>query len=88
MTLQTGVEIYQFVRDRLEEQRDEQHPDGHQVYADARRKAKQLSQTHANAVAAEDTGAAQRTLVGLYAMADDWKHHPDNPPATAAPPAG
>lgn len=87
MDLQTGVRIYQFVRDRLEDQRDEQHPHGHEAYVDARLKAAGLSQDHANAVASEDTAEAERTLQELYEMADEWKHHPDYPAAPAVPPA-
>ncbi|MFG2176963.1 hypothetical protein ACGFMO_37315 [Streptomyces niveus] len=86
MTLQTGVRIYQFVRDRLDDQRDEQHPHGHQAYVDAWRKAQDLSQDHANAVASEDTSEAERVLQELYGMADEWKHHLDYPAAPAVPP--
>ena len=86
MTLQTGVRIYQFVRDRLEDQRDEQHPHGHEAYVDARLKAASLSQDHANAVASEDTAEAERVLQELYEMADEWKHHPDYPATPAGPP--
>jgi hypothetical protein len=29
---QAGVGVYQFVRDRQDDLRDEQHPDGHDAY--------------------------------------------------------
>jgi len=85
VNLQTGVRIYQFVRDRLDNQRDKQHPHGHGAYVDEWRKASGISQDYANAVAAEDTDKAERTLQELYGMADEWKHHPDYPPAPALP---
>lgn len=87
MDLQTGVRIYQFVRDRLDDQRDEQHPHGHEEYVDAWRKAAGLSQDHATAVQNGDTDEAERVLQELYAMADEWKHHPDYPAAPAVSPA-
>ncbi|MFE3866114.1 hypothetical protein ACFXPT_37730 [Streptomyces goshikiensis] len=87
MTLQNGVRVYQFVRDRLEDQRDEQYPHGHEAYVDARRTAAALSKDHATAVAADDTAEAERVLQELYGMADEWKHHPDYPAGPAVPPA-
>ncbi|MFF4647496.1 hypothetical protein [Streptomyces sp. NPDC001389] len=87
MTLQNGVRIYQFVRDRLDDQRDEQHPHGHEAYVNAWRTAAGLSTDHATAVAAEDTAEAERILQELHAMADEWKHHPDYPSAPDVPPA-
>ncbi|WP_030775551.1 hypothetical protein [Streptomyces sp. NRRL F-2664] len=62
MTLQTGVKIYQFVRDRLDDQRNEQHPHGHEAYVHAWRKAHDLDKEHANAVAADNTAEAERVL--------------------------
>ncbi|MFI8992172.1 hypothetical protein ACIG63_45805 [Streptomyces antimycoticus] len=79
MNLQPGVEVYQFIRDRLEDQRDEQHPHGHQAYVDARRKAHDLSNDYANAVHRGDDDEAARILQGLRTMAAEWKHHPDYP---------
>ncbi|MEU0743965.1 hypothetical protein [Streptomyces sp. NPDC006134] len=87
MTLQTGVRIYQFVRDRLEDQRDEQHPHGHDAYVTARLKAADLNRDHATAVQNGDTDKAAHALQELYAMADEWKHHPDYPTDPTVPPA-
>ncbi|NEC96225.1 hypothetical protein G3I57_13025 [Streptomyces albidoflavus] len=87
MTLQTGVQIYQFVRDRLDDQRDEQHPHGHDAYVAAWRKAHDLTQAHATAIQSGDNTETERVLHELYTMADEWKHHPDYPPAPAVPPA-
>ncbi|MFD4976265.1 hypothetical protein [Streptomyces sp. NPDC058424] len=86
MTLQTSLRIYQFVRDRLGDQRDEQHPHGHEAYVDAWRRARDLNRDYATAVQSGDSAEAERVLQELYGMADEWKHHPDYPSAPVVPP--
>ncbi|MGW0778369.1 hypothetical protein ACWD01_33175 [Streptomyces sp. NPDC002835] len=75
---------YQFVRDRQDDLRDEQHPDGHDAYVESWRDAHKLSQEYATAVHAGNTDEARRLLEALMAMADQWKSHPDFPAATRA----
>lgn len=79
MDLQTGVRIYQFIRDRLDDRRDEQHPHSHQAYVDAWRRAHDLDKDYANAVHGDDQDEAERILGELTEMADEWKDHPDYP---------
>ncbi|MFE7443787.1 hypothetical protein ACFU7X_25440 [Streptomyces chartreusis] len=79
MDLQTGVRIYQFVRDRLDDQRQEQHPHGHEAYTDAWRKAHDLDKDYASAVYSGDQEEAERILRELTEMADEWGSHPDYP---------
>ncbi|MFJ2218201.1 hypothetical protein ACIQVO_38380 [Streptomyces sp. NPDC101062] len=50
---------------------------------DAWCKAAGLSRDHACAVVSQDTAEAERVLRELYAVADEWKHHPDYPHAPA-----
>lgn len=82
MDLQAGVGVYQFVRDRQDDLRDEQHPDGHDAYVQSWRDAHELSQEFATAVHAGNTDEVRRFLDALMAMADQWKSHPDFPAAT------
>lgn len=84
LDLQAGVGVYQFVRDRQDDLRDEQHPDGHDAYVQSWRDAHELSQGFATAVNAGNTDEARRLLDALMAMADQWKSHPDFPAATRA----
>ncbi|MEU9744662.1 hypothetical protein [Streptomyces niveus] len=79
MDLQTGVRIYQFVRDRQDDLRNEQHPGGHDAYVQSWREAHGLSQDYATAVQAGDASEAGRFLSALVAMAEQWKSHPDYP---------
>lgn len=79
MDLPTGVRIYQFVRDRLDDQREEQHPHGHQAYMDSWRKAHDLDKDFASAVYGDDQEKAERILRELTEMADEWRGHPDYP---------
>ncbi|WP_086708924.1 hypothetical protein [Streptomyces antimycoticus] len=79
MDLQTGVRIYQFVRDRLDDRRDEQHPHGHDAYVKAWRKAHDLDKDYSTAVHRGDGAEAERILRELEEMADEWKDHPDHP---------
>ncbi|MFC5149027.1 hypothetical protein [Streptomyces aureoversilis] len=79
MDLQTGMRVYQFVRDRQDEQRDRQYPEGHDTYVQERHKAHQLSQNYADAVQADDTGEADRPLGELTSMASQWNTHPHYP---------
>ncbi|MFE1189902.1 hypothetical protein [[Kitasatospora] papulosa] len=83
MSFQTGVRIYQFVRDRLDDERDARHPHGHEEYVMAWSKAAGLSQDHVTAVASADADAAERVLQELYGMAAGWKYHPDYPSCPA-----
>ncbi|WP_424892170.1 hypothetical protein [Streptomyces sp. XH2] len=76
MDLQTGVRVYTFVRDRQDEQRDEQHPQGHHAYVESWHEAHDLSQNYASAVQAGDSEEAGRFLGQLMDMADQWKSHP------------
>jgi len=84
LDLQAGVGVYQFVRDRQDDLRDEQHPDGHDAYVQSWRDAHELSQEYATAVHAGNTDEARRLLDALMAMAEQWKSHPDFPAATRA----
>ncbi len=83
MDLQTGVRMYQFVRDRQDELRDELHPEGHDAYIQSWRDAHELSQEYATAVQTGRTTEATRVLSALTAMADRWNNHPDFPVAHA-----
>lgn len=83
MDLQAGVQIYQFVRDRQDDLRDEQHPEGHDTYIQSWRDAHALSQEYATAVQAGETDEATRVLNALMTMADPWNTHPDFPVAHA-----
>ncbi|GHA71405.1 hypothetical protein GCM10010372_83000 [Streptomyces tauricus] len=84
MDLQAGVRVYQFVRDRQDDLRDEQHPEGHDAYVQSWRDAHELSQEYANAVQAGNISEARRCLDALMTMASQWKSHPDIPAATSA----
>lgn len=84
MDLQTGVEIYQFVRDRQDDLRDERHPEGHDAYIQSWRDAQTLSQEYATAVQTGNTEAATCILNALTAMADPWTDHPDFPAAAVS----
>ncbi|MFD7899054.1 hypothetical protein [Streptomyces sp. NPDC059743] len=88
MDLQTGVRIYQFVRDRQDDLRNAQHPGGHDAYVQSWRDAHGLSQDYATAVQADDVGEAGRFLSALVAMADQWKSHPDYPVLAGQAPGG
>ncbi|MFD6967407.1 hypothetical protein [Streptomyces sp. NPDC059949] len=81
MDLQTGVQAYQFVRDRQDDLRDEQHPEGHDAYLQSWRDAHELSQGYATAVQAGNTVEATRVLNALMTMAAPWNNHPDFPAA-------
>lgn len=85
MDLQTGVRIYQFVRDRQDDLRNAQHPEGHDAYVQSWRDAHGLSQDYAAAVQSGDAAEARRFLSALAAMADQWKDHPDHPGISPAP---
>ncbi|MFJ8752212.1 hypothetical protein ACIREO_23190 [Streptomyces sp. NPDC102441] len=85
--LPTGVRIYQFISDRLEDRRIEQHPHGAQEYADTWRTAHDLDKDYANAVHGGDQDQAAHILRKLTEMADVWTSHPDHPAAPPVPPA-
>lgn len=79
MDLQWGVEVYQFVRDRQDDLRDERHPEGHDDYLQAWRDAHDLHQGYADAVSGGDFDDASRLLAELTDMADLWRGHPQYP---------
>ncbi|MFJ3946297.1 hypothetical protein [Streptomyces griseoaurantiacus] len=76
---QIGVRVYQFIVDRLEERRREQHPHGHAAYADDWTAAHDLEKDFATAVHAHDSGTAERLLHELWDMAAQWRDHPQHP---------
>jgi hypothetical protein len=76
---QTGVRVYQFIVDRLEERRREQYPGGHQAYLDDWTAAHDLDKAFAEAVHAQEHGTAERLLQELMSMAAPWQSHPHHP---------
>ncbi|MEV5774214.1 hypothetical protein AB0L49_23640 [Streptomyces antimycoticus] len=79
MDLQTGLRLYQFVRDRIDDRRDEQHPHGHDAYVEAWRKAHDLDKEYSTAVYRGDQAEAECILRKLTNMANEWRDHPDYP---------
>ena len=57
---QTGVSVYQFIVDRLDDQRREQYADGREAYEDDWTAAHDLEKSYAEAVHADDPGTAER----------------------------
>ncbi|MER6195974.1 hypothetical protein ACFV0H_06775 [Streptomyces erythrochromogenes] len=81
LDLQTGVRVYQFVADRLDDQRRDQYPDGREEYETDWTTAHDLEKAFAEAVHAREFGTAEQFLQQLRGMAAAWQdhpHHPDN----------
>ncbi|WP_331731359.1 hypothetical protein [Streptomyces sp. NBC_00073] len=76
---QTGVRVYQFIVDRLDDRRREQYPDGREAYEDDWTAAHDLEKSYAEAVQADDPGTAERLLRELMNMAAPWQNHPHHP---------
>lgn len=76
---QTGVRVYQFIVDRLEERRRKQYPHGREEYMHDRTAARGLEKDFATAVRAQDSGTAERLLQELWDMAAQWRDHPHHP---------
>ncbi len=84
MSYQTGVLLYGFLADRLDERMRAQYPDGRAAYRDDWQAAHDLAHAHADAVSAGDDEWAAEYLQGLRAMAVDWDDHPDHPDRSSA----
>lgn len=81
LDLQTGVRVYQFVADRLDDRRRAQYPDGREEYETDWAAAHDLEKAFSEAVHADDSGTAEHLLQQLRDMAAPWQdhpHHPDN----------
>ncbi|MFJ4003780.1 hypothetical protein ACIPWL_10020 [Streptomyces sp. NPDC090023] len=81
LDLQTGVRVYQFVADRLDDRRRDQYPDGREEYETDWAAAHDLEKAFSEAVHADDSGTAEHLLQQLRDMAAPWQdhpHHPDN----------
>ncbi|MBT1188215.1 hypothetical protein HET69_30625 [Streptomyces sp. CJ_13] len=76
---QTGVRVYQFIVDRLDDRRREQYPDGRESYEDDWSAAHDLEKSYAEAVQAQDPDTAERLLQELMSMAAPWRNHPHHP---------
>ncbi|MFE2271422.1 hypothetical protein ACFXB4_19515 [Streptomyces lavendulae] len=76
---QTGVRVYQFIVDRLEDRRREQYPEGREAYEDDWTAAHDLEKSYAEAVQADDPDTAERLLRELMNMAAPWQNHPHHP---------
>ncbi|MBX7554420.1 hypothetical protein K1Y78_42425 [Streptomyces sp. tea 10] len=76
---QTGVRVYQFIVDRLDDRRREQYPDGREAYEDEWTAAHDLEKAFAEAVHADDSGTAEHLLQELRNMAAPWQNHPHHP---------
>ncbi|NBM21032.1 hypothetical protein [Streptomyces sp. GC420] len=81
---QTGVRVYQFIVDRLEERRREQYPNGREAYEADWSAAHDLEKDFAEAVHADDLAKAEQILEELTDMAAPWCDHPHHP-ANQAP---
>ncbi|MGC0379830.1 hypothetical protein [Streptomyces sp. SAI-129] len=78
---QTGVRVYQFIADRLDDRRREHYPAGREEYEADWAAAHDLEKAFAEAVHADDPGTAEGLLQELNGMAAQWRchpHHPDN----------
>ncbi|MEU0665248.1 hypothetical protein ABZ508_13710 [Streptomyces lavendulocolor] len=76
---QTGVRVYQFIVDRLEERRREQYPNGREEYEADWTAAHNLEKDFATAVHAADLVTAEQLLQELNRMAALWRDHPHHP---------
>ncbi|MFF4934549.1 hypothetical protein ACFY2H_37570 [Streptomyces griseofuscus] len=79
LDVQTGVRVYQFIVDRLEDRRREQYPHGREAYVENWTTAHDLEKDFATAVRAHDSGTAERLLQKLMGMAAQWRDHPHHP---------
>ncbi|MFJ6438721.1 hypothetical protein [Streptomyces sp. NPDC091416] len=78
---QSGVRVYQFIVDRLDERRRERHPAGREEYEADWLAAHELEQALAEAGHAGDVVMAESLLHHLMDVAAQWQdhpHHPDN----------
>ncbi|GLX22431.1 hypothetical protein [Streptomyces lavendulae] len=88
---QTGVRLYQFIVDQLEDRRREHYPAGREAYEADWTAAHDLEKDFAEAVHAGDLATAEQLLQQLTAMAAPWQdhpHHPDNYTDGGRQPAG
>lgn len=76
---QTGVRVYQFIVDRLDDRRREQYPNGREEYEADWTAAHDLEKNFAEAVHADDLSAAAELLQELTDMAVPWCDHPHHP---------
>ncbi|MEU2770666.1 MULTISPECIES: hypothetical protein [Streptomyces] len=76
---QTGVGVYQFIVDRLEDRRREEYPDGREAYEDNWTAAQDLEKAYAEAVHTDAPDTAGRLFHELMNMADRWPDHPHHP---------
>ncbi|MET7297104.1 hypothetical protein ABZS79_34285 [Streptomyces griseoloalbus] len=76
---QTGVRLYQFIVDRLEERRREQYPNGRDEYEADWTAAHDLEKDFATAVHADDLATAEQLLQELIDMSAPWRSHPQHP---------
>ncbi|MFD8947567.1 hypothetical protein ACFV0B_01735 [Streptomyces xanthophaeus] len=79
--LQTGVRVYQFITDRIDERRRDQYPDGREEHDTDWIAAHDLEKAFAEAVHADESGTAEHLLQQLRDMAAPWQdhaHHPDH----------
>ncbi len=79
LDLQTGVRVYQFVADRLDDRRRDQYPDGREEYETDWAAAHDLEKAFAEAVHAHESSAAEHLLQQLRDMAAPWRNHPHHP---------
>ncbi|RSS79856.1 hypothetical protein EF919_40935 [Streptomyces sp. WAC02707] len=76
---QTGVRVYQFIVDRLEDRRHEHYPAGREAYEADWTAAHDLEKDFAQAVHADDPATAEQLLQQLMDMAAPWCNHPHHP---------
>ncbi|EDY52704.1 hypothetical protein [Streptomyces clavuligerus] len=76
---QTGVSVYQFVVDRLEDRRREQYPEGSEAYSADWAAAHALEKDFAEAIHSDDRPTAHQLLQQLLDMAAPWRDHPHHP---------
>ncbi|MFF6979305.1 hypothetical protein ACFZAV_16520 [Streptomyces sp. NPDC008343] len=76
---QTGVRVYQFIADRLDDRRREHYPNGREEYEADWTAAHDLEKDFATAVHGDDLATAERLLQELMDMAAPWRDHPHHP---------
>ncbi|MGW1617244.1 hypothetical protein ACWCQZ_49610 [Streptomyces sp. NPDC002285] len=76
---QTGVRLYQFIVDRLEERRREQYPADREWYESDWTAAHGLEKAFAEAIHAADVATAEQLFQELIDMVAPWRRHPHHP---------